>query len=88
VPALTNLGWLLLQQGALAEAEAVFNRALAASPPKQPDAIVLNNLGVIALKQGDYLRAREMFQRALAVNPNYSRAWQNLSSAETALRGR
>ena len=69
---LNNLALLLQDQGDLAGARALYERALAirekALGPEHPDtAKSLNNLAVLLQAQGDLAGARPLFERALAI---------------------
>jgi len=69
---LNNLASLFDAQGKYAEAEPLYQRALAidekALGPEHPDtAIDLNNLGGLYHDQGKYAEAEPLYQRALAI---------------------
>ena len=69
---LNNLAGLYQAQGKYAEAEPLYQRALAirekALGPEHPDvANSLNNLAVLYRAQGKYAEAEPLYQRALAI---------------------
>ncbi|RPI29723.1 MAG: hypothetical protein EHM61_00620 [Acidobacteria bacterium] len=76
VQARNNLGIVLAQLGqkepALAQFSAVSDRATA-----------LNNLGVVYLENRDWSEASTTFREAVALKPDYSKAQENLSQAES-----
>src|SRR5947199_3589480 len=66
-----NLGILYVNQGKLAEAEQMYQRALAGKekalgPDHTSTLDTVNNLGVLYVIQGKLAEAEQMFQRALA----------------------
>ena len=56
-----NVGYVLLLQGKVDEAEAQFNKADKISPN---NAVIINNQGVIVRWKGDYKKAKEYYERA------------------------
>lgn len=75
------LGVVLDQEKKFSEADAVYRRALAASPHSAP---LLNNFGNHLLATGKLTEARKVFLEALALNPGQANA--NVQLATIALR--
>jgi Flp pilus assembly protein TadD len=72
-----GLSVALVELGALSEAEAVLQQALAQFPN---DARLHNNMGVVARERGDLRAAREHFSRAATLAPEWSTPQENLAS--------
>jgi Tfp pilus assembly protein PilF/peroxiredoxin len=70
-----NLGTLYMKSGRPSEAQAAFERALAANP-EYADAH--NTLGALIAQRGDFPNAIAHFRRALAAKPDYADAMNNL----------
>ncbi len=94
---LNNLGLLVLDEGRVAEAEALFEEALAMARTvygrSHPTvAAILNNLGQAASQRGDLAAAEEAYQEAMAVSleekgerdPAYALMASNLGMAKMA----
>lgn len=76
--ALENLGELLFQGGALAEARRQFEQALRLKPD-YPEA--LNNLGATLHAMGESQQAIRRFEEAIRVKPDFASAHNNLGNA-------
>lgn len=88
-----NVGYVLFQQGKMAEAEAAFQKANSISD----NPVSTNNLGAIARQKGDRKKAAELFKKAAAAGPevkynqgiidiqngNYSSANANMSGVNS-----
>lgn len=73
----------LHQQGQLAAAQTLYEKALA-SEPRNADA--LNLLGVLFAQKGDPAKAVELMTRAVGLDPGNFFAFGNLAGAQRALR--
>jgi tetratricopeptide (TPR) repeat protein len=76
--ALIEQGYQAAQDGALAEAARLFDKALQLSPR---DADTWNSLGVVLIRQGQTGRGIEAFRQALRVNPDDAEGHRNLAIA-------
>jgi len=65
-PTLCDYGDLLIGSGEIAEAEAMYQRALAIDPD---DVITLGNYGILLHKRGDLAEAEAMYQRVYDIDP-------------------
>src|SRR6266404_9080047 len=74
----------LHQQGALAEAERLYQRLLLMEPASFAPR---HMLGVIRFQQGQYPQAMELIAAALKLNPQVAAAWINLGNVQ-AMAGR
>jgi hypothetical protein len=70
-----NLGVILREKEAWAEAQAQFEQVLAADPQ---NAQVLNNLGIVAQHQNRPADAIKYYERAIALQPDFANAHFNL----------
>jgi tetratricopeptide (TPR) repeat protein len=73
-----NLGVILSERGALAEARAAFEASLAARPGHPGTLFALGNL---AAKAGDLPAAVQSFRAAIAAQPGFAEAHSNLGGA-------
>ena len=71
-----DLGFVLMNQGRVAEAESQFRQSLRTNPQ---NAQAHNNLGVALATQGKYGDAIGEFKKALEINPSYPGAKDNLN---------
>ena len=69
VPAANQLGYLLLTQNRLDEAQSVLSDALARNPPDEIRGYVLRNLGRVAAARGDSTSAGQYMRDAAALLP-------------------
>ena len=76
VSALTNLGFLKLQQGDLMSCQTLYFKALALDPDYEP--LLLNIAGLYAYKK-DFKQSKTYLQRILKRNPNNPQAKQALT---------
>jgi aspartate beta-hydroxylase len=65
----------MLQQGRMADAERLFERALETAPN---DVQALNVLALAALRAADLKRARQLLDRAVAAHPQDALSWHHL----------
>ena len=70
-----SLGFLLLKKGALAEAQKVFDDALALNNSYHD---ALTGKGIVLARMGKDQEAEELLQRALVLNPNPVRTYYEL----------
>ena len=75
---------LLLKQERWAEAQATFEKALAADPDS-PDILV--NLGLALAKQGQLPRSVNYFEKALKLQPGHPNAQRNLTIIRGLING-
>lgn len=76
VSALTNLGFIKLQQGKAAEAERLYFKAIALDPDYEP--LLLNIAGFYAFKK-DFKQSKLYLEKILKRNPNNQQAKQALN---------
>jgi len=76
VSALTNLGFIKLQQGKVAEAERLYFKALSLDPDYEP--LLLNIAGFYAFKK-DFKQSKLYLEKILKRNPNNQQAKQALN---------
>jgi len=74
---LFNRGNKLIDQGAYAEAAALYGKAVEFDPSH---AAALNNLGSALLYLGRYEEGERYFREAMAVNPDFSDSYSNLGN--------
>lgn len=72
-----NLGYVLKEQGKLAEAANAYGEALSIVP--DPDAF--NNLGIVLREQGRIDEAVNCYRQALSLKPSFADAHNNLGNA-------
>lgn len=72
-----NLGYVLKEQGKLAEAATAYREAL--SIAADPD--TLNNLGIVLREEGKIDEAVDCYRRALSLKPSFADAHNNLGNA-------
>ena len=78
VMAHNNLGWVLISEGRIQEAEEQFYLAYRSN---SGDPLVLSNLGAVFMRQGNWEKAIEFYRRAVARDPFLSAAQFNLGYA-------
>ncbi len=70
-----TLGWVLLEQGRLADAAFHLRESLELNPA---NALTYNNLGTVALRSGDAAAAMSLYERALKLDPHCAEANYNV----------
>ena len=68
-PALSDYADLLNDRGEIAEADVMYQRALAVDPDHVS---TLCNYGILLDKRGENVKAEAMFQRGLSIDPNHA----------------
>ena len=71
-----TLGIIYYEQGKLAEASALFNRAIEVGTPLKPQ--VYSNLAEVYLKMGERIKAADIFRKALSLSPDFEYAKKRL----------
>lgn len=82
VSALTNLGFIKLQNGNLLACETLYNKALSLDPDYEP--LLLNLAGLYAFKK-DFKQSKNYLNRLLKKNPNNKQAQQALKQISQML---
>ena len=75
VPALNNLGNILLELGEHQKAKECYEKAIEIDPNY---ANAHNNLGIIFYGFGEIQKAKDCYEKAIKINPNYANAHNNL----------
>lgn len=87
----TPLAYVLLaevkgMQGALDEAQSLFETALADNPPREVEVEIVNDLGNLAIDRQRYEEALRHFMRVIELNPRHEHSWFNVARTYRLLK--
>lgn len=87
----TPMAYVLLaevkgMQGALDEAQGLFETALADNPPRELETEIENDLGNLAIDRQRYEEALRHFMRVIELNPRHEHSWFNVARTYRLLK--
>lgn len=87
----TPMAYVLLaevkgMQGALDEAQSLFETALADNPPRELETEIENDLGNLAIDRQRYEEALRHFMRVIELNPRHEHSWFNVARTYRLLK--